>query len=288
MEKINIFAVNEMDLVEKFVSEEYCEPKRSTWDIVEKQKNEKPFIEQLDSRTGIVSTRGEDEPEKPKSIQNFEKIQLKSKNLKEIELYDFEKTFDENFNNGEKKKYILVEVEGKDNFSVINSSNLPTPHSKIIIDVETVEKHSSMEFALVDYDTLFGTRFTTFIKYNSDFFACDERVIFEGLLIKLKAFDFRPFYWSKEVIFKETGIRKDRATKIISRFIELGIISTEIRKSVVSNRPQQITYFTIYPEKVLELLPKIFEGREEMYIVENDLEKYLKPIYKRSNSQELM
>ncbi|MDY3521063.1 hypothetical protein JSO54_02130 [Riemerella anatipestifer] len=203
-----------------------------------------------------------------------------AENSQSISLYDFEKSFDENFDNENVKKYILIEVRGKDNFSVINPSNLPTPQSKIIIDIEAIEKHSSMEFALIDYDTIFGTRFTTFIKYDSDFLACDERVFFEGLLIKYKKFGYKPFYWSKEVIYKETGIKKDRASRIISRFVELGIISTEIKRSVVSNRPQQITYFDLNSDIIFDLIPKLFKDREDIFIVEKNLKEYLSPVYR--------
>lgn len=202
--------------------------------------------------------------------------------IKEIELYDFNKTYDENFATGSSKKYILFEVDKIRNMHVTDPyDNLfPTPQSKCLVNFDQVEEYSSLEFTAIDYDTLFGTRFTTFIKYNSDFFACDERVLFEGILIKFKAFGYKPFYWSKEVIFKETGIKKDRATKIIDRFVRLGIISTEVRKSKIGNRPQQITYYTPHSEKIIELTPEIFKGREEIQIVIKDLEKYLGPVFK--------
>ncbi|PQL90744.1 hypothetical protein [Apibacter adventoris] len=200
-----------------------------------------------------------------------------------IELYDYNKTHEENFKSGSDKKYILIAVEGNKHFTVTNSEFIfPTPQSKCLVDISKVEEFSNLEFIPMDYDTIFGTRFTTFIKYNSNFFLCDERIIFEALLIKLKSFDYKPFYWSKEMIFKEAGIKKDRATKIIERFKELGILSTEIKKSIINSRPQQITYYTLHPEKILELLPKIFEGRDNLKSIENELNTYLKPILKKS------
>lgn len=221
-----------------------------------------------------------------KSVSDFSQKSNFKEDLEDdtIELYDFEKTFDENFEGETKKKYILMEVRGKNDQSIINPSNLPTPQSKIILNFEEIEKHSSIEFALIDYEALFGTRFTTFIKYNSSFFSCDERVFFEGLLIKFKRFDFKPFYWSKETIFKEIGVKKDRATKIIERFSKLGIISTEIRKSVVDNRPQQITYFNVNSERILELVSQIFISHNENYSAEMHLEKYLAPVLNKSTN----
>lgn len=205
--------------------------------------------------------------------------------LTEIDLYDFTKTYDENFESSSGKKYILYEVDEFRTMRVADPafSLLPTPQSKCLVDFMKAEEYSSLEFTTVDYDTIFGTRFTTFMKYNSKFFMCDERVMFEVFLIKLKGFGYRPFYWSKEMMFKETGIKKDRATKIISRFVDLGIISIEVKKSMISNRPHQITYFTLNAENIYNLLPQIFEGRDEMQIVENDLKKYLGPIFKSSN-----
>ncbi|QQM28039.1 hypothetical protein [Elizabethkingia sp. M8] len=303
----NIFAVDDLQLADEarnftnYEKDEVIEVyiKKSSWDTdfefekISISKNSPDFeeiIKNSATREELIANGSVEDDKKLMEDDNelpiVETINLIEKsnteNTQSINLYDFEKSFDENFKNGEVKKYILLEVRGKDDFSIIKPSNLPTPQSKIIIDIEAIEKHSNMEFALIDYDTIFGTRFTTFIKYNSDFLACDERVFFEGLLIKYKGFGYKPFYWSKEVIFKETGIKKDRATKIISRFIDLGIISTEIKRSVVSNRPQQITYFCLNADKIFDLIPQLFKDRENIQIVEKNLKEYLSPFYRET------
>ncbi|RYX98790.1 hypothetical protein EON78_04520, partial [bacterium] len=109
---------------------------------------------------------------------------------KEIELYDSHKSFTENFVTGNSKKYILIEVEKSKHFTIKNpESVLPTPQSKCLIDIEKVEEYSSLEFIPIDYDTFFGLRYLTFMKYESEFLSCDERVMFEALLIKFKSFD---------------------------------------------------------------------------------------------------
>ncbi|WP_298156127.1 hypothetical protein [Flavobacterium sp.] len=199
----------------------------------------------------------------------------------EIELYDNHKSVDENFENGSSKKYILIEVDKNTSFSVANvASVIPTPQSRCLIDIEKVEDYGSLEFIPIDYDTIFGLRLLSFEKYKSDFFQCDERVMFEAFLIKYQRFGFKPFYWSKEVIFEEVGIKKDRATKIIEKFINLGIASKKCVSSFINNRPMQINYFDLNPDKIIELLPLIYLERESISM-ETEIKKYLIPALKK-------
>lgn len=201
-------------------------------------------------------------------------------NFKEIKLFNFDKSHEENFEDDSEIKYILIKVEKDSKFGMVDDNysfdTMITPQSKCCINFEKAEGYGGLEFIPIDFDSIFGIRFTSFMKYNSDFFNCDERVIFEALLIKFKAFDFKPFYWSKEVMFKETGIKKDRATKIIERFVSLNIVSKEVRKSMVNNRQQQITYYTVNSDSILELTHQIYNERD-WRIVDADLEKYLVP-----------
>lgn len=198
-------------------------------------------------------------------------------NFLEIDLYNPNKDFDENFNNGEDKKYILIEINKDERFTIKNpQSILPTPQCKCVIDIRKAEEHNALEFIPIDYESIFGLRFLSFIDYNSDYFLCDERVFFEALLIKYKSFNFKPYYWSKEKIFNEVGIKKDRATKIIEKFKSIGILSTTVKKSFVNNRPQQITYFNLDSEKIIELAPKIYKPKNSIN-PESDLREYLSP-----------
>lgn len=290
----NFFMVNEYDCIEDPKIAQKCkefeerrELKRSSWEVtipkeIQKTLTTSPAINPYQDYENLKSkwTNEEDSFKNESSnSKNLPKHSYHDGNVEEVNLYDFTKSYDENFEQDSSDKYMLIRVDKYKSLGIIDPSKnfLPTPQSKCLIDFDKAEKYNSLEFGLIDYDTIFGTRFTTFIKYNSDFFACDERVLFEGILIKFKAFGFKPFYWSKEVIFKEIGIKKDRATKIINRFVELGIISTEVRKSKIGNRPQQITYYTPHSEKIVDLISEIFKGRDEIQIVENDLEKYLLP-----------
>lgn len=192
--------------------------------------------------------------------------------LQEIQLYDPTKTKEENFNDGSGQKYLLISVDRYGSLNI--DANVPDQFSKVVVDLNTVEEYGLPEFAVVDYDSIFGVRLTSFIKYQSDFFTCDERVFFEALLIKYKAFGHKPFFWSKEVIWKEIGVKKDRATKITKRFIELGILTQEVKKSVLDGRPQQITYYEPIASRIMELIPEMFGERDDDGFIA-ELEKYL-------------
>jgi hypothetical protein len=145
------------------------------------------------------------------------------------------------------------------------------------------QQNSYLEYIPIDYDTFFGLRFLSYMGYNSDFFLCDERIMFEALLIKFKYFDFKPFYWSKEMMFKEIGIKKDRANKIIEKFINLGIVSKELVKTSIENRPMQITYYNLDAKKIIYLVPKIYKEREN-FDLKSQLEKYLMPALNRHSA----
>lgn len=197
----------------------------------------------------------------------------------EIKLFDFDKSKEENLETG--NNYILFEVR-KDGFTqVYNPQEIVSLQSKCVVNFSEFDGHSQMEFMPVAYNSFMGIEVTNFLKYNSNFFTCDERVMFITLLVKYKCFDFKPFFWSKKVIFEELGIKKDRATKILKKFEELEILSSKVVKSMIGNRPQQITYYDLDTAKILDLLPKIIKNYEdEEYELIHDIEKYLKPAIK--------
>lgn len=193
---------------------------------------------------------------------------------KEILLYDFGKTIEENFSNDQYEKYILLCVHKTEGLYL--ERNLPNPSSKVVVDFDLFQEYGFTENHIpIDYDSHFGLRLLAFEEYNSSFMNCDERVFFEALLIKYRSFDFKPFYWSKTVIFQEIGIKKDRANKIVKRFKELGIISAQIKKTTISGNPRQITYYKINCLTVIKLIPKLFIDRfDEVNVWLSD---YLKP-----------
>lgn len=201
----------------------------------------------------------------------------------EIKLFDFDKSKEENLETG--SKFILFEVK-KDGFiQVHNPEEIISLQSKCVVNLSKFESFSELEFMPVAYNSFMGVEVTNFLKYDSNFFTCDERVMFITLLVKYKCFDFKPFFWSKKVIFEELGIKKDRATKILKRFEELGILSSEVVKSMIANRPQQITYYDLDTKKVIDLLPKIIKNYEKeecelIHDIENYLKPAIKPIYK--------
>lgn len=201
----------------------------------------------------------------------------------EIEIYDDNLTCEENFENWQGPKYILIRVE-RDGWMFIEDMERSEP-SVTSFDKIMVNKHLNYTFDshMIDYDTIFGTRLLNFMKYDSNFFSCDERVFFEALLIKYKKSDYTTFYWSKNRIFNELGIKKDRADKIINKFKTLGFLTTEKKTRQFEGKPQQVTYFILHPSKIIELLPSIFlETAEFNFDTHRDVIKYLKPGLNRS------
>lgn len=197
---------------------------------------------------------------------------------KEIKLYDFDLSHEDNFSDGFSEKYILFNVNKSGNVFVEEQKNiLPNPQSKCVVNIQDMEESQTI---IIDYESLFGIRLLSFIEYDSNFFSCDERVFFEAIIIKFKGFDFKPFYWSKQTIFDELGIKKDRADKIINKLVNLGLISTQLVTRNSNGRPQQVIYFDLKVLKLIELLPKIFKNYESRNIV-HDIKKYLYPAIKK-------
>ncbi len=246
-------------------------PERSSWDepyelnkeITNTQPEPEPDLSHLRSKWSDEEEDDDwkDETKKPQQLQ-------------EIELYDPCKTLDENFEDDFQNKYLLISVNKNGSMGIENK--IPDQFSKVVVDINKIEEFDLPEFAVIDYDTIFGLRLTSFINYNSDFFTCDERVFFEALLIKYKCFGYKPFHWSREVIWKELGIKKDRVNRIIRKFSdELNILYPKVIKTTIDGRPRQVTYFGLNAKKILELFPKIYLDKENEVLKETELEKYL-------------
>ena len=69
--------------------------------------------------------------------------------------------------------------------------------------------------------------------------------------------------WVREN-YEELGIKKDRATKIIKKLISLEIISQKLVKTFIDNRPLQINYYNLNPERILSLIPSIYHEKENV------------------------
>lgn len=200
-------------------------------------------------------------------------------NSSEIKLYDFTKTVNQNlFENA--VSYILFEVSEKRLEVKETLYPLPDNFSTCLVDMEKLKKQMDFTIAVFDYNSIFGMRYSIFKKYDYNFFACDERVFFEGMLIKYKTGGYTRFNWDLSKIMFELGIKRKRLNSIIKRFISLGIIthkftSIEGKKKRKSSFNQG-TCFNINPARVIELLPQIFADFA-IDQVKNDIEKYLKP-----------
>lgn len=205
--------------------------------------------------------------------------------FKEMSLYDFTLTKEENFSNND-DKYVFFKVNKDGEFGVLDKENIiPCPLAKCLVNLSDLEDVAEeFTFMPVAYNSFMGVDVLNFMKYNSNFFTCDERVFFITLLVKFKSFDFKPFFWSKEKIFQEVGIKKDRANKIIKKFKELGFLSTELRKAQIDGRPMQVNYFDIDGGKIIDLLPQMLHSDEDEdgnIYTQPDIEKYLKPSIKK-------
>lgn len=202
----------------------------------------------------------------------------------EIELYDFEKTKEENLETG--VKYLLVPIR-RDGFGGVENEQLLSEHSKIVLKQEELFQYNNeRDLVVVDYATMFGLRLNRFKNYNSDFFLCDERVLFESLIMKYEYFGFKPFFLSFPTIFKEVGIKKDRAVYIIKKFKTLGILDSEIRKDFCNGQQRQVTYYNLYTERIIELMPEIYLDEETEWDIKHDIEKYLKSGFKNNKDSE--
>ena len=221
-----------------------------------------------------------------KEDETFEGLEESS--LYEIELYDQEISFLENFQQSDNPKYILIKVIPNGDMVIMDGNiyNLPlTPFDKIVVRRDQFEDYQFDSY-MVDSDTIFGTRFLNFMQYDSNFFLCDERVLFEALIIKYRKSGFKTFYWSKAKIYDEIGVKKDRAEKIIKRFIELQILTVEKRTRQYEGKPQQVNYFFLNPSKIIELLPKIYlETAETICGNHREIVKYLKQGLKKSSKK---
>lgn len=171
-------------------------------------------------------------------------------------LYNFEESAEENFSTG--SKYLIIEVnKGKMKFG-FDDEELNPKFTKILNNIEQITEHGAfVDVIFIDpYETSIHGCVVRNFKNYTDFFNCQERVFFECLLVKHKYFKGE-FYWSKNQILKETGIKRSSTETIVKRFIELGILTSTVKTSMSENNPQQITYYTVVIEEIRKKLPLI-------------------------------
>lgn len=90
-------------------------------------------------------------------------------------------------------------------------------------------------------------------RYNYNFFNCEEVVFFEYMVVKGMAFKkHTEFFHSSETIRQETGIKKHSLNTIIKKFIDLEIISIEVKGM------PKVKNFTVHFPKIVELFPEIY------------------------------
>jgi hypothetical protein len=94
--------------------------------------------------------------------------------------------------------------------------------------------------------------------YNFEFFSCQEIILFETLVV-LGGISFskrEEFFHSTKTLIEKSGIKRHTVDKTLNRFIDLGIIELQVKGM------PRVKYISIVWDKVLELLPKIYQFDE--------------------------
>lgn len=195
---------------------------------------------------------------------------------RKIELYDRKKTFKANFKEVN-EKHIVFKISKNDDVIDI----IPDLNSFIVTKPSEIRDKMGLMSLIVDYHSHFGLRYNMFKRYNPKFFTCDERIFFEGLLVKFKNADFREFEWAKDKIFYELGIKRSRLDSIIKKFKDLGIINyTTVYALKTNTRKNKALFFNVNPIKIMELAPKIYFYKYTYFESVKSLRKFLSPVLK--------
>lgn len=89
----------------------------------------------------------------------------------------------------------------------------------------------------------------------------NERIFFDWLTTKQAMMaDCLPFYYSKQRIEQETGIKKDALDKIVKRFEAMGFLTTEIRTNEIGGKNR---FFFMDFAKVCERLNEIVDKESD-------------------------
>jgi hypothetical protein len=94
--------------------------------------------------------------------------------------------------------------------------------------------------------------------YNFEFFSCQEIILFETLVV-LGGISFskrEEFFHSTKTLIEKSGIKRHTVDKTLNRFVDLGIIELQVKGM------PRVKYISIVWDKVLELLPKIYQFDE--------------------------
>ena len=194
---------------------------------------------------------------------------------KRIEIYDWSKTFKQNFEEIN-ERHLVFRISREDNIIEL----IPDSSTVIITKPAGVKDHKYLSSLITDYYSLFGLRYNMFKRYNPRFFTCDERIFFEGLLIKFRKSDFKKFEWAKDKILYELGIKRSRLNTIISNFEKLGIIDHAVVHSIkTKTKKNKASFFVVNPERIMELTNEIY-FKFEISQAQLAMSQFLKPALK--------
>jgi hypothetical protein len=209
---------------------------------------------------------------------------IKNKLVKQFDftsrLYDPDKSKEENFE--EKRNYLLMKIT-EDSLAVEDPKRIFRPDTKYFTtseDIFTGDVGLDAIFIDTHENSAHAVYLKNFKKYTS-FFGCEERVFFEALLVKHKAFG-GGFTFSIPQCEKELGIKRSKRETIVERFIKLGIIETG-QAAIPAEQMKTITQFKVNVKKVVELIPEIYDEEvANLTEIARDIEqRYLEPAPKK-------
>lgn len=89
---------------------------------------------------------------------------------------------------------------------------------------------------------------------NDCLITSDYLTLLEWVIKKTAIFGYKEFYYTKENIIKEIGYKRRRLDAMIDYFEDMGVLYVTTGKQGMN----KVTFFTIFFDKLLESLPKLF------------------------------
>jgi len=122
-----------------------------------------------------------------------------------------------------------------------------------------------------------ATNILRFQKYNFNFFATDEVIMFEYLTVKAISFRFKIFWHASSTIEDETGIKRCRLDTILDKFVQLKIATITVKGM------PKVKHFKIHFNKIYSLRPKIYRLSKLSADERKQLADYFKSLAENCN-----
>lgn len=90
---------------------------------------------------------------------------------------------------------------------------------------------------------------------NDCLITSDYLTLLEWVVKKTAIFGYKEFYYTKENIIKEIGYKRRRLDAMLDYFTNLGVLYTTTGNQGMN----KVTFFTLFLDRLLECMPKLFE-----------------------------